>query len=420
MEASCALSPADMNDDRLDGAIRRCRKRAAAFLQAQIEDAGENRFFRHSSDHRTDADRSHRLYGTFSGALASVLLRGEVELDDAQRAAIGNALNHFQIADGTFLMPDVPESARPTHDSEYFAFHCTNYAMGALRAIGRKPRYPLSFLEPLRSRTDLERWLARRDWSRPWMEGNNIVNLASFYGVAASDGAGWARERLVDLADWHDRNQNSSTGFWHAGEATGRRELVNAMAGAAHNLHIYYLLEREVPRPTTIVDSCLRLGYMGIRSACLDIDLVDVLANFRRYGHRVEEIDRILSRYLVELLQVQQPNGGFCDDYVTPGNLFGCVTAPDVAVTWTTWFRLATIGMLVCALRPQDGDQWVFRDTIGMGYFNAHLAAGASAAVSRSSRIPSGGASEAWLSMIRRGRFLRQRLTWTIRHRAAS
>jgi hypothetical protein len=342
-------------------------------------------------------------------------------MDAGQHRRIGNALNSFQLPNGTFVMPDIPDAARRTHDAEYFAFHCTNYALGALRALGEAPRYPLSFLEAFRSRGELEGWLSRRDWSRPWMEGNNIVNLASFYGVVARGGTVWARERLSDLAEWHDRHQSPRTGFWHSSEGAGRRELHDAMAGAAHNLHIYYLLERDVPRPTFIVDSCLRLGYMGIRSACLDIDLVDILVNFRRYGHRVDEIDEILGKYLVELLQVQQPDGGFCDSYVTPSELYGCVTDANVSVTWTTFFRLATIGMLVCVFRPQDRSQWAFRETIGMGYFNVSYALGSSLEGSTAAGAGNRGRlSGEWLAMVRRARFLRQRLTWSIRQRVAS
>jgi hypothetical protein len=409
------------NIDRLGAAIRRSRQRAARFLQEQVSDVGENRYWRLSSGHRLESGRSHLLYGTWSGALASVLLQGDVPMDAGQRRRIGNALNGFQLPNGTYVMPDIPAAARPTHDDEYFAFHCTNYALGALRAVGQAPRYPLSFLDAFRSRGELERWLSRRDWSHPWMEGNNVVNLASFYGVAARDGAVWARERLVDLADWHDRNQDPKTGFWHASEGTGWRELHNAMAGAAHNLHIYYLLERDVPRPTVIVDSCLRLGYMGIRSACLDIDFVDILVNLRRYGHRVDEIDRILGKYLVELLQVQQPDGGFCDNYVTPSDLYGYVTGADVSLTWATWFRLATIGMLACVFRPQDRNQWVFRETVGMGYFNVPHALGSSPAASRATdAVNRGWLRRAWLAAVRRGRFIRHRLTWSIRQRVAS
>ena len=176
--------------------------------------------------------------------------------------------------------------------------------------------------------------------------------------------------------------------------------------------------EREVPRPTVIVESCLRLGYMGIRSACVDIDFVDILVNLRRYGHRVDEIDRILGKYLVELLQVQGLDGGFCDTYVTPSNCYGYVTPARLSLTWTTWFRLATIGMVVCALWPQDRDKWVFRDTVGMGYLNARYAFGGPTSMSKASgALNREGLRGAWLATVRRTRFFRQHVTWQVRQR---
>lgn len=400
----------------MGAAIRSCRERAARFLEEQVYEVGDEQYWRHSPGHRPESKRSHLLYGTWAGALASVLLRGDIQMEAGRRRLIGNGLRSFQLPDGTFVMPGIVEAASPTHEAEYFTFHCTNYALGALCALGEPLRYPLTFLETLRSRQDLEEWLSRRDWSRPWMEGNNIVNLASFYGAVAENAGDWARERLIDLADWHDRHQNPATGFWHAGDATTRPALFNAMAGAAHNLHIYYLLEREVPRPSLIVDSCLRLGYMGIRSACADIDFVDILVNLRRYGHRVGEIDRMLGRYLVELLQVQGTDGGFCDSYVTPSSCYGYVTPARMSLTWTTWFRLATIGMVTCVLRPEDRNRWVFRDTLGMGYFNAPYAVRDAAPVSTASGALSRiGLQGAWLATVRGARFSRQRVTWQAR-----
>ena len=399
--------------DRLGGAISGCRERAARFLEGQVYNEGEKQYWRHSPNHRPEANQSHLLYGTWAGALASVLLHGDIQIEAGRKRQIGNALRSFQLPDGTFVMPGVTDAATHPCDNEYFAFHCTNYALGALRALGEEPRYPLTFVETLRSRPQLEEWLSRRDWSRPWREGNNVVNLASFYDVVARDGGDWARERLIDLADWHDRHQGRTTGFWHAGDATNRTALFDAMAGAAHNLHIYYTLEREVPRAKVIVDSCLRLGYMGIRSACADIDLVDILVNLRRFGHRIGEIDRMLGRYLVELLQVQRSDGGFCDSYVTPSNCYGYVTPARMSLTWTTWFRLATIGMVTCVIRPQDRKRWAFRNTLGLGYFNAPLAFDNGTPLSTASEaLTRARLKRAWLATVREARFARQRATW--------
>src|SRR5205823_13222088 len=56
---------------------------------------------------------------------------------------------------------------------EYHVFHCTNYAWGALRALGGCPRFGPSFMARFDSAA-LERWLAERDWRYAWREGNNV------------------------------------------------------------------------------------------------------------------------------------------------------------------------------------------------------------------------------------------------------
>ena len=117
-------------------------------------------------------------------------------------------------------------------------------------------------------------------------------------------------------------------------------------------------------------------------------------------------------------MREQRPDGGFCDNYVTPSELFGCVTGVAESITWTTWFRLATIGMLDSVFRPQDRGRWVFRQTVGMGFFRPAFAFGASRA-EPPAESP-GRVNEAWLAAVRRGRFLRQRLTSSLRRMVAS
>ncbi|MCI0535154.1 MAG: hypothetical protein L0Z50_07990, partial [Verrucomicrobiales bacterium] len=235
---------------------------------SQFVTLGDACGWRHSATHDPEAHPGHLLYGTWSGALASVLLGLDRTWDERTRDGIARTLNSFQEPDGTYVMRGIPSPSLNGHDAEYFSFHCTNYALGALRAIGRAPRFRLGFLDSLSSAVQLSEWLARRDWSHPWAEGNNIVNLASFYAILAEDGAKWAAERLQEMADWHDAHQNPVTGLWHEGAAQRPTELLNAIAGAAHNFHIYYHLNRNVPQASLVVDSCLRSGYLGIRSAC--------------------------------------------------------------------------------------------------------------------------------------------------------
>ncbi len=391
-----------------------CRERAERYLRTQMYVGEVGHCWRHSPTHDVAAYPDHLLYGTWAGALASVLIGYDRRFDAGTVAGIGRALGHFQRPDGAFTM-HVSESHRRGHDGEYLAFHFTNYAVGALRALGLHPAHGLSFTDRLATQATLAAWLARRDWTRPWREGNNVVNLASFYAVRSEEGCVWARERLQELADWHDAHQNEESGFWHVGNGTRRTELVSAVAGGAHNLHLYYYLGRPVPGAERIVDSCLRLGYQGVSSACMDIDVVDILSHLRCVGYRVKEIDSVLERYFLELLPLQNADGGFGDNYVTPQVTYGLVTPSRVSTTWTTYFRLATLGMIARTLFPEQGERWTFRNTLGMGYFNpSGLRGRAGRSVPRAApRLTR--SLQRWLAIQRRIRFARQRLTSSIR-----
>ena len=395
-------------------ALQRCRERATGYLQSQVYVTELGHAWRHSPTHNPRSHPDHLLYGTWAGALASVLLGVDRVFDDETRQRIGAALFAFQQPDGSFVMDRVPESARGGHNREYFTFHCTNYALGAARALGLPLRYPLIFVEAFATADQLRKWLSKRDWTQPWREGNNIVNLASFYAMLAETGRPWAGERLEALADWHDAHQNPTTGFWHAGDGRGTH-LLKALAGGAHNLHIYHSLGRPIPRAQRIVDSCLRLGYLGVGSACVDIDVVDILSHLRPLGHRVREIDSVLERYLLELLPLQNVDGGFGDNYVTPQTTYGLVTPTGVSTTWTTYFRLATLGMITCTLFPDQCDRWTFRNTLGMGYFHPGLLGGPTGRA-----VPVAGPQlslslQRWLTARRGLRFARHRLTYRVR-----
>jgi hypothetical protein len=401
----------------LVAAIAGCRKRASSYLENQIYESGGKRFWRNSPGHDPAAHPQQLLYGTWAGAMASVLIGIDGVWTTAERGGIGRALGGFQRPDGLFWMDCEPSDG---HDPEYMSFHCTNYSLGALRAIGEPAPYPLSFLRTLATRSDLAEWLRRRDMTQPWKEGNNIVNLASFYLMAGAEDRGWASERLEDLIAWHNANQNGATGFWHAGGEESKGGLLNAMAGGAHNLHIYYQAGREVPRLRGIIDTCLRFGYLGVRSACIDLDMVDILVHARRAGYRLAEIDRILIRYVAELLQVQNGDGGFADSYVIPQNTYGQRTPAGISVTWTTWFRLVTIGLIAGVLWPAAELTWTFRKTIGMGYGNLEYGAPPVEDAVRLPRASLRGHERELLAAIRELRFLRQRLTWHARRGIAT
>jgi hypothetical protein len=389
--------------------LQECRDRGERYFRQQVLDDGDALFWRHSPSHDTRTDPGHLLYGSWAGIMGLALLGSPMLADDAARDRMAAGLNRFQRPDGLFRLTPLPPDAMAGHDEEYFSFHCTNYVLGAFDAISRNPLRRLAFVEPLMEPEPLAAWLEARDWSRPWQEGNTVVNVASFFEFLARRGRAQAGERLNQIAAWLEAHQNPKTGFWHL-EGVG---YLQAMAGAAHLLHVFHALGRPVPRAEQIVDSVLAQGYPGIRAACADIDVVDILGHLHPHGHRAAAIGEILRRYLAELVQIQNPDGGYGDSYVTPQVTYGLTTPRKVSVTWTTWFRLATIGMIATTLVPGERGRWHFRGTLGSGFF-APPPAEAPRAASPAAEAPSF-LDERRLALVRTARFLRQHATWRAR-----
>lgn len=367
--------------DELSDQILSCRERAMGFWNALRYDLGNTTYWRCNPRHDPVEDPNFLISGTWSAVHSHLLLKKG--FDEATTASILQGFNRFRRDDGTFPLQCSSEwphgisrwnRENEEYSDEYWVFHTTNYVIGALHSLAPQESLRCPFVESLLTSDGLQSWLKGRDWSKPWREGNNVVNLASFYALESENGCSDSLDRLHELADWHDENQNLATGFWHSGDGDSSEKLLHAMAGGCHNLHIYYYLGREIPRYRLIVDSCLRLGYMGLRGACIDIDMVDVLSHLKRYEYRVDEIHSILSRYVVELLQVQNADGGFVNGFIQPDRQFGRESRAGQSVAWATWFRLATLGMAAVALMPAQNGQWKFRDTLGMGYYNRSFA----------------------------------------------
>src|SRR6188768_3821847 len=89
-----------------------CRERAAEYLASQLYENETECYWLHSPIHDSESRPGHLLYGTWSGALASVLIGVDERFDCSKRLRIGNALNRFQAANGAFLMPDVSPADR--------------------------------------------------------------------------------------------------------------------------------------------------------------------------------------------------------------------------------------------------------------------------------------------------------------------
>lgn len=340
--------------------------------------------YRASAFHDPTAFPGILLPASYDALYALALLRSPAFPRGPQAGRAASFLCGFQRRDGAFRPSGIRRKDIYYPGFEYIDLHATNYALGALDLLGEGPKVEVRLGEAYRGGRRLKAWLEARDLGKPWTEGNYLVNAASLLlrdlGEAEAGGdkrrAAACSEGLDLILRWHEAVQDPATGFWHDPAAS---DLLSAMAGAAHDLHIYYCLGLPVPRFEAMVDASLGLLGEGISSACLDIDVVDILANLHSYGYRQGEIEAYLERKLIQVLDFQNPDGGFADTREGLRGFDGWTAYREpqgLSNTFATFFRLATIGMAAWVLFPARRGDWEFRPGIGMGYFRPALPPG--------------------------------------------
>ena len=317
------------------------------------------------------------LPGTYNGVMCRRLLGGLSDWPEERKAALAQWLKGFEHASGAFRLPgmtDANSHKKPDRDEtrRYIDFHVTNYALGALEALGHAPEAP-GFIRPYLEPQHLKAWLADRDLRDPWQEGNNIVNLASFLLLLrpSAETRPKVDAALKILFDWHDRLQEPATGFWGVGQSHDPRQLLHAMAGSMHNFHLYYATGRPLPYQENAARYVLSRDPIW-HSACIDVDEVDLLVHAAEAqpALRGAATDWLQAK-LRALLAMQNDDGGFADTLTDPwrpdGWVGGYVEAPGVSTTFATWFRWIAIAMIDDFLLPGRRD-WPFRRMIGIGY----------------------------------------------------
>lgn len=321
------------------------------------------------------------LPATYNATIAQVLIGGYDAIGDPTRRCIGTFLGEHQERDGRFFLSGMEDTSMykgpdRTVTRNYIALHLTNYARQALSWTAPeallRPRFVESII-PIHefSAETCKRWLAHRDWNDPWMEGNVIVNIG---GILLDR----SEEHLVDLMiNELNAIQNPNTGFWGNGQSSTRRALLHAFAGGMHSFHLYYYRGMPIPNAAQALDVALDLAtheLKGVTSACLDVDLVDMLAAFWPDNYRRREIRAVIAQKVDDLIRSQNDDGGFYDEpngirrfdgwvggYWEPQGLSNC---------FATWFRSLAIAIGLSVLDPHTIERWTFRDRIGIGYFD--------------------------------------------------
>jgi len=367
-------------DAALHAQIDAARGRTLAWLDTLQADGQPCGVVRISSAHDVARWPGMLLPGTYNAVLARSLLDGLDEWGSATRDALAAWLCSHRRADGVFRIPgmsddDVFKKPDPAETWRYIDFHVTNYSLGALEMLAPAAPPVLDFVRPWLDPLVLKAWLADRDLRDPWQEGNNIVNLGSFLLLLAGQGDEPTRERvqacLSILFDWHDRFQEPATGFWGVGQLSDPERALHAMAGSMHNFHLWYATGRALPFHDRAVDWALARPPR-IDSACIDVDLVDLLVHAHLViDYRRGDIERWLRAMLPPLLAFQNVDGGFCDTREgvrrQDGWVRGYEEPQGLSNTFATWFRWIAIAMIADCLWPGRWP-WRFRRMVGIGY----------------------------------------------------
>jgi hypothetical protein len=320
------------------------------------------------------------LPGTYNAVMARALLGALDTWTADERRALAAWIFSHRRGDGVFRVPGMHADAvfkkpDPVETWRYIDFHVGNYSLGAVEALTPDAVPVLDFVRPFLDATTLEAWLARRDLRDPWQEGNNIVNLASFLLLLARHGDGPTRAQvdacMTILFDWHDRLQEPATGFWGVGQSIDHTRALHAMAGSMHNFHLWYATGRPLPYQDKAVDWALAQPPR-VHSACIDVDLVDLLVHGHRLiDHRRVDIVAWLRALLPELLAFQSDDGGFADVREgvrrQDGWVRGYEEPQGLSNTFATWFRWIAIAMIADLLWPGRWP-WRFRRMVGIGY----------------------------------------------------
>jgi len=357
----------------LENRIVTARKRALAYLESMSCETGVGFGWRIGNYHDEHKDPGFLLYGTWCGVYLAVLLGIDSQWSHEYKQSVLNTLQSGQRDDGYFQLSSWSEQNHHLHSWQYALFHATNYCLGALRVLGKAPCKPFSFLEAYQNPTVLQAWLDARCMFLPGMEGNNVVNMASFFLEHARQGFDWAQDAFETLLAWHFRVQNPQTGYFDRLRHNNYANMSHSVTGAAHNLHLFWYSDTRLPRGDLVINDCLCIASNGSSTACTDIDVTDILIHLANDNELADQtlrarIGNALALLMTDLLDRQNPDGGFGDGIRGELNLAGYRTPHHVSNIWATWFRMTTIGMISEALGLSKAGTWRFRDTIGMGY----------------------------------------------------
>lgn len=352
---------ATYGDDLLQR-IYDARARAEAFFHSLKFNDG----WRYTTQHDVETYPGAVLYGTWSSILGLHLLGYDFSPDEREWA-MTKLLRHRR-EDGTFLGIGLDQDRHPK-SLEYLILHCSNYAQGAAMALDPEYDYRSSYFDAFLDADFLARWLEGRSFQRPWEEGNNVVNVAGYLALCDDHDIPSANDRLRQMLTWHYNHQNPKTGGFDNFKYASEKTMTQAMAGAVHNYHIHLYLHEPFHHEALTAKWATHFLFQGMLTSCLSIDFTELGIRTLPYADEPQELAWSLFDHAEALLDAQRDDGGWFElDRAIPSGGNGFRDQEVASISYGTWFRLCSLGMIAIVLLGDHPDNWRFRKTLGMGY----------------------------------------------------
>jgi hypothetical protein len=265
-------------------------------------------------EYRKEASGSESFYGSYHGLHILDMFGALDSLSEIDRDRWADYFCRDQSEDGLFRNGPLSADVDGGIDAIEPHWHYTRGHLWALRILGRPPRYPLRFIEPLLHADALYRWVKKYDWSNSWAAGNQVLACATsllamrdWFGASDVDSI-LERGMLPALEELLDEK----TGFW--GTQLGA-DLPNGLFGTIHVTPIYFAqgwLLRAVERnlDSTLACQLTDGSFWPGGSDCPDFDGAYMMANLGELtDYRQNDLRQAARRYLEHALMHESPDG---------------------------------------------------------------------------------------------------------------
>lgn len=245
-----------------------------------------------------------------------------LDLTDEQRKSWAGIIRKFQNKKSGWFI-----DYSTLHSKE----HATAYAVGALKLLGFKPKYPLSFIEKFNTPEKIEKMLEEIPWGNVW-SGSHIAS-----GIASAPiNTGEIDDFWLDTYfEWLDREVDPDTGYWIRGGSRNKpAPTMHEMGGAFHFYYIYTYLGRPLPHPEGIIDTTIAIQHdNGLWDAdvpyCIDLDGVfSIIHAYRQTdGYRREDVIAAVEKALAAIVERLNDPEFVGENYIDSHKLVGAVVA---------------------------------------------------------------------------------------------